>query len=281
MNDGREMGMARLKVDRKEVFDKSKRNLEPLINGDIVLVQNMTGAHPRRWSRTDVVIENMGYRQYYVKIDGSRRLLLCNRKNLRQIKPIQETEVVRVRTPVYDKVSQTPMVPTIMPQKKLTSEMPHNEQSKNVTSPTTAADDEGNKFVTPQRVGNVDTHWIRIIELTPRVESPNLHDMSPSSPFQREEENLETPGISGATPARFQSTPEQRSPVHPIGPVRPAAPVRAAPVRQATPVRPVAPPRGRTSAENQKKAASPDAVRGKRERRQPTRFDDYIGWESD
>ena len=46
-----------------EVYDGNKRNLEPIKDGEIVLVQNMTGPHPKRWSRTGVIIENVGYRQ--------------------------------------------------------------------------------------------------------------------------------------------------------------------------------------------------------------------------
>ena len=76
--------------------DEGRTNKEPLSEGDIVMMQNMTGPHPTRWMRTGVIIEK-GYRQYYVKIDGSRRLLLRNRKNLKVIKPIQEKQPIKTK----------------------------------------------------------------------------------------------------------------------------------------------------------------------------------------
>ena len=48
LNNICELGMAKLKVDRKEIYDKGKHNLEPLKNGNKVIIQIMTGPHPTR-----------------------------------------------------------------------------------------------------------------------------------------------------------------------------------------------------------------------------------------
>ena len=58
LEDSRELGMAKLKVDRKETYDKGKHNLEPLKNGDKVIIQIMTGPHPTRWMRKGTMIKN-------------------------------------------------------------------------------------------------------------------------------------------------------------------------------------------------------------------------------
>ena len=97
INDGREIGMARLKVDRKETYDMNKSDMEPLNNGDVVIIQNMTGPHHTKWMPTGTVIESTGHRQYRVKVDGSSRLLLRNRKNLKKIKPIMESKTLKSR----------------------------------------------------------------------------------------------------------------------------------------------------------------------------------------
>ena len=76
-------------MERKENYDADKKNMLPLEEGDIVQVQNMTGAKPNRWDKTGMVVEKMGNRQYHVKMDGSRRVLLRNRKNLKKITPLE------------------------------------------------------------------------------------------------------------------------------------------------------------------------------------------------
>ena len=85
--------MARLKMLRKEVHDEGKENLNPLQNGDIVAVQNVTGSQPLRWSRTGVIIERINNRQYYVKMDGRRIVLLLNRKHIKLTTPFKTDKI--------------------------------------------------------------------------------------------------------------------------------------------------------------------------------------------
>ena len=64
------------------------RQLPPLVPGNRVLLQNQTGNHSKRWDRTGIVIEAKPYDQYVVKVDGSGRLTLRNRRFLRQIQDL-------------------------------------------------------------------------------------------------------------------------------------------------------------------------------------------------
>ena len=58
-------------VDR---LDARAHDLAPLEIGDRVRVQDQTGPHKTRWSRTGQVMEiNPAYDMYHVKMDGSRR----------------------------------------------------------------------------------------------------------------------------------------------------------------------------------------------------------------
>ena len=79
----RERGHARLhgkNVDR--------RCLEPLKVGDTVLVQNQQGSQPTRWDRTGMVVETLGNRQYSIKMHGSGRLTLRNRRFLKKMQSL-------------------------------------------------------------------------------------------------------------------------------------------------------------------------------------------------
>ena len=66
----------------------SNREMEPLICGDAVQIQNQKGNRPLKWYATGVVVECLANRQYSVLVDGSRRVTLRNRKFLRKIDPV-------------------------------------------------------------------------------------------------------------------------------------------------------------------------------------------------
>ena len=63
------------------------RQLNSLVVGDAVQLQNQTGNHPTKWHNTDVITEVLPHRQYCVVVDGSRRMTLRNRKFLKHIDP--------------------------------------------------------------------------------------------------------------------------------------------------------------------------------------------------
>ena len=88
INEGREIGMAKLKRDKAFDYDLATRNLSPLMVGDTVTVQNMTGPKPNRWDKTGRIVECLNNRQYMVKMDGSRRVRLKNRRFLWKIHPL-------------------------------------------------------------------------------------------------------------------------------------------------------------------------------------------------
>ena len=56
----------------------------------MVSIQNQKGNKPTRWDCTGTVVEVRPNDQYMVKVDGSGRLTMRNRKFLRPIKPVKE-----------------------------------------------------------------------------------------------------------------------------------------------------------------------------------------------
>jgi len=70
-----------------ERWSEHTKRLMPLVVGDCVRVQNQTGPHPLKWDKTGIIIEVRQFDQYVVKVDGSGRVTLRNRKFLRKYIP--------------------------------------------------------------------------------------------------------------------------------------------------------------------------------------------------
>ena len=94
----------------------STKRLPPLVVGDKVRVQNQTGPQPLKWDRTGVIVEVRQFDQYVVRLDGSRRVTLRNRKFLRKYipaltpLPIQNPKILfpqSTSVPVSDKSGPT------------------------------------------------------------------------------------------------------------------------------------------------------------------------------
>ena len=59
--------------------------MTPLKLGERVHVQNQNGSRSKKWDKTGIVVQLMGNRQYQVRMDGSGRLSLRNRRFLRPL----------------------------------------------------------------------------------------------------------------------------------------------------------------------------------------------------
>ena len=84
----REEAMRARNVRNAESLTEHTVRLQPLDVGDRVFIQNQTGNHPLRWDRTGLAIEVKQFDQYAVKVDGSGRVTLRNRKFLRKFDKI-------------------------------------------------------------------------------------------------------------------------------------------------------------------------------------------------
>ena len=82
--EDREKALAKRHVTCLEKLNKHVKELKELKVGQSVKVQNQAGNHGKRWARTGTVVEvGPGPRQYAVRMDGSRKVTLRNRKFLR------------------------------------------------------------------------------------------------------------------------------------------------------------------------------------------------------
>lgn len=72
-----------------ERWSEHTRRLPPLKVGDSVRLQNQTGPYPTKWDKTGIIVEVRQFDQYMVRVDGSGRMTLRNRKFLRKYVPIK------------------------------------------------------------------------------------------------------------------------------------------------------------------------------------------------
>ena len=83
----REESMQDLFARNMEKVQTPPRSLKPIDVGQYVVIQNQNGPRPLRWDRTGQVVEYKDYDQYLVKVHGSNRLTLRNRRFLRAYDP--------------------------------------------------------------------------------------------------------------------------------------------------------------------------------------------------
>ena len=86
----REIAMAKRHMRNEQFYNQHCRPLRDLQVGDFVQIQNQDGHYPRRWTRTGRIVETQGNRQYQVRVDGSNRITLRNRRFLRRIYPVTD-----------------------------------------------------------------------------------------------------------------------------------------------------------------------------------------------
>lgn len=70
-----------------ETLKEHSRSLPPLNIGDNVFVQNQSGNSPGQWDCSGVIVESKGHDQYAVKVAGTSRLTLRNRRFYRVFTP--------------------------------------------------------------------------------------------------------------------------------------------------------------------------------------------------
>ena len=86
----REQALAKRHMKRGVELSEHTRRLKPLTVGQSVTIQNQHGNNPKRWCNTGTVVEVGEFDKYLVKVDGSGRLTVRNRRYLRPNVTYQE-----------------------------------------------------------------------------------------------------------------------------------------------------------------------------------------------
>ena len=100
-----------------ERLDTGRGKMEPLEVGDRVRLQNQHGTNPGKWDRTGEILQVGEHDQYVVRVDGSNRTTLRNRRFLRKFEPFHAVKPVTTQIQ-YSlcpsvQVSKRPSNPTV------------------------------------------------------------------------------------------------------------------------------------------------------------------------
>ena len=86
----RELAMRKRLIRGTERWSAHTRDLPQLTPGTRVLIQNQHGAGKiaKRWDKSGMILEHLGFNKYRVKVDGSGRVTDRNRQFLRKFTPV-------------------------------------------------------------------------------------------------------------------------------------------------------------------------------------------------
>ena len=150
-------------------------------------MQNQTGPHPNKWDKTDSIVEVRQHDQYAIKIDGSGRITLRNRKFLRKFSPVHHDRPIRS---IYDDLAirVTGLTPVVTPQLHDDPATPMGHTPPpTVTSARTPQRKTTPDAVTPTTPGR-DTSRRPILQTSPpapdttRAPPPSGPDVEPPAP---------------------------------------------------------------------------------------------------
>jgi len=97
---------------------EKSRLAEPLRVGDLCRIQNQAGRYPRRWDKLGTVVEVANNDQYIVRVHGSNRVTLRNRRFLRSLPPnaTLKTGAPTIPVPNFNNADHSASTPILPPQ---------------------------------------------------------------------------------------------------------------------------------------------------------------------
>ena len=113
-----------------DTLNAKTHELPQLNIGDLCRIQKQTDRFPKKWDKTGRIVQAGDNNQYVVKVEGSGRLTLCNRKYLRKVQPLinsthrctvpystKSSREAPARSPIHylEPVKQVEMLPTVSP----------------------------------------------------------------------------------------------------------------------------------------------------------------------
>ncbi len=187
--DKREEALRVRHITAEERWAEHTKRLPPLRVGDAVRVQNQVGPHPNKWEKTGIVVEVKQFDQYVVRVDGSGRATLRNRKFLRRYVPVKPRE-----TPKSQHAKVLHSLPSPFTQQTpAASQPPATATSPRITNNTAEPQGTTNNTTEPQ-----DTTFNpseQVVPVLPVQKTPPR--IPPGSP-----QNQSTPNNPGRSPGR-------------------------------------------------------------------------------
>ena len=199
-----------------ERLSEHTQHLPPLKVGDCVRVQNQRGPHPTKWDKSGIVVEVRQFDQYIVRLDGSGRVTLRDRKFLRKYVPVVSRDSLTIHpghtqiphlipTPqVQPQVTQNlpPLIPTSQPsqiQPKVIT--PQNQpELPAISTPPITTPPRANYRTTP----NAATKEADA-PVTPQTETPKTSSRPRKPLILKQLESFNKPGLTEDTPTMDSS----------------------------------------------------------------------------
>ena len=175
-----------------EKLQVGAHELQPLLVGDTVRIQNQRGSHPNKWDKTGTVMQVGDNDQYIVRVDGSRRLTLRNRRFLRKMQPISpDAYYLHRQAPPHTKSStQIPhSLKEIVPQLPLTQSPMKQLESPNLVraiSPPKQKDTPALLPALPQTEAQRHDPAFDLPSYAPEIHDQGQEVQSPLSPLKQQ-----------------------------------------------------------------------------------------------
>ena len=165
--EAKESAMKSRLVRSCEQLNSHAKQLDPLMLGDKVFIQNQdpSSRAPRKWDKQGTVVEVGDFDQYRVRVAGSGRVTLRNRKFLRKFKERELT------SNLPDSVATSPKQPYPPLQQVVTA--PDSLCSTHPDSPCSTHPGDNNDLVSPDDIASAgdvvspDTSEVEVSERTP------------------------------------------------------------------------------------------------------------------
>ena len=141
------------------------KHLPPLQEGDHCHIQNQTGRFSRKWDKTGVVIQVKGNDQYVIKVDGTGRLSLRNRKYLRKFQPLHDTRPLCLTT--------IPQITDSSKQASRVDEIPPNFAKPSTYNEVVNPESQSVVLIPPEVIGQT---------ATPSISTPSRNEETDSQP---------------------------------------------------------------------------------------------------
>lgn len=238
-----------------ERWSEHTRRLPPLQVGDRVRLQNQIGPEPRKWDKTGLVVEVRQHDQYVIRMDGSGRVTLRNRRFLRRYVPVQ----------------------TPLPRLSIAHDLDLRPHSPPVTTPSSLNTAARQPNADPGQLVSTTSPKIPIIRTAasppvcaqrdPGLTQPGLTPQPNGTPSSE-------PTWTATTPPRLTRPPSPGSPATPASPVLlpPRPHGLAPPSPSGSPAAPVEP----TPRSPPRSPAAPSTLRrSTRQTRRPAWYSDY------
>ena len=191
----REMALRKRHMKAHEQLSEHTRHLPPLRVGDSVRIQNQIGPHPTKWDKTGMVIEVRQFDQYVIRVDGSGRVTIRNRKFLRKFTPVVVRPLIQGTPPCSKNHRDTTLLTPQITEHAVTRPSLTHQPSNTKENPSKA----------PPPIGLDDTN------LLPSTEELDNTDPSPPT-ILRQNDNQETTMTTPPSPRSITSpdpTPHQ------------------------------------------------------------------------